>query len=318
MTQEQARSFYTQHCAQQKRPALEPLRIEQQGNAWIFVEVEDGPIDAAKGVIVREDGSAFTFRGALGRVFHGTPQLGLPQSNELVLGATELGRYQVFDNGIAIWDGGTTFGFPLVESFSKGRHPCIVAFFDLRGFTSWSKPTETKPDDVQAAICSFEEAVHHGFPTDGQRWLKLFVKGTGDGVMIVSQADWYHGGNPNKKMSQFQSGHARDFLHACSEVLLVGKEKLKTLPLAIGCAIAAGDLDRIFLFGRLDYIGSVANEAAKLQQHAWNEICITDIFQEMLLGDGEMLHGATELPPKRWRLRIKNGLGEPTLAKPLC
>lgn len=303
MTQEQARSFYVQYCAKENRPAIATPRIEQRNGAWLFVEVEDGPLDAAMGVVVRPDGRAFLFRGALGRIFRATTQLSLPKSNELVLGATELGRYQVFDNGIAIWDGGTTLGFPLVESFSKGRHACIVAFFDLRGFTAWSKPSATQPDEVQAAICAFEEAVHHGFPTDGQPWLKLFVKGTGDGVMLVSQADWHNGTSPNKKNSQFKSGHAKAFLHACSNVLTAGRENLKSLPLAIGCAIAAGDLDRIFLFGRLDYIGSVANEAAKLQQHAWNEICVTDKFRDLLLGDDANLAGETELPPKRWRLR---------------
>lgn len=303
MTLEQARLSYEQYCAREKRPVMATPRIEQRDGAWLFFEVEDGALDAANGVVVRPDGGAFTFRGALGRVFRITPQLALPKSNELVLGATEFGRYQIFDKGIAIWDGGTTFGFPLVESFNKGRHACIVAFFDLRGFTTWSRPAETQPDDVQAAICAFEEAVHHGFPTDGQPWLKLFVKGTGDGVMIVSQADWYTGDSPNKKVSRFKSGHARAFLRACTKVLSAGRENLKNLPLAIGCAIAAGDLDRIFLFGRLDYIGSVANEAAKLQQHAWNEICVTDKFRDMLLGDNESLAGETELPPKRWRLR---------------
>jgi hypothetical protein len=52
------------------------------------------------------------------------------------------------------------------------------------------------------------------------------------------------------------------------------RERIKenAYPLAIGCGVASGELDRVFLFGRFDFIGRAANEAAEIQQYAWNEI----------------------------------------------
>ena len=51
-----------------------------------------------------------------------------------------------------------------------------------------------------------------------------------------------------------------------------------------------------------------AHAAAKLQQHAWSEICVTDGFRELLKGEGEgeevRLRGEIELPGKGWRLRL--------------
>ncbi len=120
--------------------------------------------------------------------------------------------------------------------------------------------------------------------------------------MIVSQADWYDDDGRNTLMTEFKLGHAKEFLIACERTLSEGRKNLNNYPLAIGCAIAAGPLDRVFLFGRLDYIGSAANDAAKLQQHAWNEVCVTYEFRELLRRDGHNLDGEMELPPRRWRL----------------
>jgi len=303
MTIEQAREIY-EKFRQYHGGSPSGAAMLQSDGSWRFIEKKEGvsPNDYYEGVVVRPDGKAFGFFGALGKVFRNCPGLGLPLSNERILGATELGRYQAFDKGIAIWDGGTGMGFPLIESsIPLPRQLSIVAFFDLRGFTSWSK--EAEPDKVQAAIRAFEDAFHAGFPIHTAYWTRQFVKGTGDGVMIVSQADWYNDDGRNSPMQDFKRGHAREFLLACKHTLSEGKKNLRDLPLAVGCAIAAGYLDRVFLFGRLDFIGPAANEAAKLQQHAWNEICITHQFRELLLHDGLNLDGETELPPKRWRLR---------------
>ena len=306
MTKEEARRSYEKYCAGENREAMVAPRIEQRGGAWLFFEAEEGQFDAANGVVVRPDGEAFHFRGALGRLFNLNPGiLGNPKSNERVLGATQFGRFQTFEKGTAVWDGGTGLGTLLVESLTqKGQYPCIVVFFDLRGFTTWSKQEATRPNEVQEAISNFEEAVHSGFPADRKHGNNLFVKGTGDGVMIVSQADWYEGNHPkNTKDSNFKLGHGKFLFEACNRTLLEGRRNLEKFGLAIGCAIGAGDLHRVFLFGRLDYIGSVANETAKLQQHAWNEICVTDKFREILIGDGQILDGETELKRTGWRLR---------------
>ena len=222
-----------------------------------------------------------------------------------------MGRYQAFDNGIAVWDGGKfnkngdgegNRSYLIQESLiSLPRQFCIVSFFDLRGFTTWSAEN---PGDAQKAIRAFEEAVRFGVPTHGQKWLRQFVKGTGDGVMIVSQADWFDDDEQNTPMTSLKDGHAKAFLEACERILSEGRKNLKEFSMRIGCAIGAGVLDRVFLFGRLDYIGPVANEVAKLQQHARDEICITDEFRILLQRDEKNLNGKMQLTAMGWRLRF--------------
>lgn len=230
-------------------------------------------------------------------------ELGAPKSCERFLCSTAFGCYQAFDAGFAIWEGGEDIGFPLLESLIPlRRQMCIVAFFDLRGFTSWSK--DATPEEVQQAIQAFEASIHDGFSYESAPWVRLFLKGTGDGVMIVSQADWYKGTQLHQRMIEFARGHAIKFLHACEQAVLAGRARLAhyNFPLAIGCGIASGELDRVFLFGRFDFIGPAANEAAKLQQHAWNEICVTREFGTVLNTDGRSLDAEWVLATKGWRL----------------
>ncbi len=158
---------------------------------------------------------------------------------------------------------------------------------------------------MQEAIHAFEDAVHIGFPTDLASLPRLFLKGTGDGVMVVSQADWHRDATPHEQMTTFVRAHALDFLNACERVVSTVRKQLTEdgLPLAIGCGIACGALDRVFLFGRFDFIGRAANEAAKLQQHAWNEICVTDEFRGILKLDGRASEADWALAGKGWRLR---------------
>lgn len=307
MTEEEARPIYEQFCKQHGGD-LKIKGTAQQDGSWLFI-VRQGLDSNSEyvGVVVRSDKRVFGFYGALGKVFRNYPALGLPTSNELVLGAMGWGRYQAFDNGIAIWEGGKfnkrgdgegNLAHPVQESMIQlPRQFCLVAFFDLRGFTSFSNKSS---DNAYKVIRSFEEAVRSGFPTHGQQWLRQFVKGTGDGVMIVSQADWYNDDENNTPMTSVKSGHAKDFLQACERTLSEGRKNLKEFSLPIGCAIGAGELDRVFLFGRLDYIGPVANEVAKLQQHARDEICVTEKFRGLLEKDGENLE---RLSAMGWRLR---------------
>lgn len=309
MTEDQARRTYTDYCTQKSSAAIQASRAIHMGDgSWLFIEVDESSVDGGRyeGVAVRADGGVFTFQGALGKVLRrAQSKLGAPKSCERFLGSTAFGCYQAFDAGFAIWEGEEDIGFTLLESLNPlRRQMCIVAFFDLRGFTSWS--IKATPEEVQHAIQALEASIHDGFPYgEASPWVKLFLKGTGDGVMIVSQADWYKEAPHNRQMNEFTRGHARKFLHACERAVLAGRERLAhyNFPLAIGCGIASGELDRVFLFGRFDFIGPAANEAAKLQQQAWNEICVTGKFGAVLNTDGWSLDAEWVLATKGWRLR---------------
>lgn len=305
MTEGEARTIYERFCMDGARPATSnSLRLQSDGS-WQFVENEGpGTNGVYASVVIRADGVAFSLDGALGKVFRNFPGLGAPISAERSLGATAFGRYQAFESGVAIWEGGEDIAFPILESLSPLRRQlCIVAFFDLRGFTSWSAAAD--PDQAQKTIRAFEDAVHIGFPTTLASLPRLFLKGTGDGVMVVSQADWHRDATLHKAMTTFVRAHTLDFLSACERVVSTAHEQLvqSGLPLGIGCGIACGDLDRVFLFGRFDFLGRAANEAAKLQQYAWNEICVTDEFRAILKLDGRASDADWELVSKGWRLR---------------
>lgn len=312
MTEIEARTIYERFCAEREcRPTCGDA-ISQPDGSWRFVEIEEqGANGTYEGVVVRTTGEAFPFGGALGKAFRNFPTLGAPRSYERSLGATAFGRYQAFDAGVAIWEGSENICFPVLESLSPlRRQMCIVAFLDLRGFTSWSK--DVASDQVQQAIHAFEDAVHIGFPTTLTSLPRLFLKGTGDGVMIVSQTDWHGNATLGQRMTEFTPGHALDFLHACERTVSTGRARLtqNAFPLAIGCGIASGELDRVVLFGRFDFIGRAANEAAKLQQHAWNEICVTRDFGAILNKNGRDLDADWELAANGWRLRSRDQMSD--------
>lgn len=305
MNEDQAKRIYQDYCT--KKHTSQMIKAKDMGDgSWLFVEIDDQPNGPYEGIAVRADGGVFKFHGALGKVLRRSEgKLGTPKSCERFLGSTAFGCYQAFDDGFAIWEGEENLGFALRESLNPlRRQMCMIAFFDLRGFTSWSD--KATPENVQQAIQALEGSIHDGFPYEATSpWRKLFLKGTGDGVMIVSQADWYKEASENQQMSEFKKGHARKFLHACERAVSTGQERMShyNFPLAIGCGIASGKLDRVFLFGRFDFIGPAANEAAKLQQHAWNEICITREFGAVLNMDGWNLDVESVLANKGWRLR---------------
>lgn len=305
MTEEEARTIYETFCKNATRPAKSTSPRLQSDGSWRFVEIEEaGANGTYAGVVVRVDGAAFPFGGALGKTFRNFPNLGTPRSPERSLGASAFGRYQAFENGVAIWEGGEDIAFPILESLSPLRRQlCVVAFFDLRGFTSWSGSAH--PDQVQETIRAFEDAVHIGFPSSHPSLRRLFLKGTGDGVMVVSQADWHRDATLGQQRTTLVRTHAWDFLRACEDVVSKSRQQLGQcrLPLAIGCGIACGELDRVFLFGRFDFLGGAANEAAKLQQHAWNEICVTNDIRTILERDGRPSNSDWALASKGWRLR---------------
>jgi hypothetical protein len=59
------------------------------------------PTAPEQGIVLRDDGGDAPFYGALGKM---VPALGLPRSREMLLGSTELGRYQTYERGLAIWE----------------------------------------------------------------------------------------------------------------------------------------------------------------------------------------------------------------------
>lgn len=306
MTEGEARHEYEAYCVRMHRKPSARWSESLEDGSWLFVEVkEEGQPSPGsyEGVAVRAQGGVFRFAGGLGKVFRCyAAELGAPASEERFLGVTAQGTYQAFDHGVAIWEAKENFAYPLVESLSSlPSQMCVVAFLDLRSFTSWS---DKKPEEVQRAVQTLESAVQDGFSGKAPPWKHLFLKGTGDGVMIVSQADWYRSDTDGKHLSKLVPGHAKDFLCACRRAVDFGAERLKHYgyPLAVGCGIAVGELNRVFLFGRLDFVGPAANEAAKLQQHAWNEVCITRDFGAILKEEGTRLDSEWELPAKGWRL----------------
>ena len=109
-------------------------------------------------------------------------------------------------------------------------------------------------------------------------------------------------------MAEFVRGHARDFLQACERTVSAVRERIKenAYPLAIGCGVASGELDRVFLFGRFDFIGPAANEAAEIQQYAWNEDMRDARFRCSSRLDERDIDADWELVTKGWRLRSLN------------
>src|SRR5437879_5616342 len=135
MTEGEARTIYESFCAEKgRKPTSSSAKPEPDGS-WRFVEMEgQGTNGIYEGVVVRTNGEAFSFGGALGKVFRNYPRLEAPRSEERSLGATAFGRYQAFDGGVAIWEGVEDIAFPILESLSPlRRQMCIVAFFALRG-----------------------------------------------------------------------------------------------------------------------------------------------------------------------------------------
>jgi len=113
-----------------------------------------------------------------------------------------------------------------------------VAFSDLRGFTNWSK--NASPDMIKETLLGVERCFQLAF---SRTWCtSLFVKGTGDGMMIVSEVDSF---------DQPRAGHVREFTRACCRFVQYVKDQ-DNLPkgLAIGVGVDFGQFYRIFILGR--------------------------------------------------------------------
>ena len=255
-----------------------------------------------EGILLKSDGTAYPFFGALGKL---VPHLGWPASREYFLASTSFGRYQIYEKGMAIWEGfsGWDFGYPVRrwESTEERARSCsaLVAFFDLRGFTKWSdsKGAAIIQDVIEKLELSFQDAF-------SRPWFRrLFAKSTGDGFMVVSEGGWYETDEKPNDSSGFQAGHVKAFCLACAETvrnaaLQIPKE------LAMGCGITTGMITQLYLLGRLDYIGPPVNESSNIQAMAYNELCISDKIIEYLKMDGVRIEGRV-LPGKGMRVSVE-------------
>jgi class 3 adenylate cyclase len=253
---------------------------ELQNGDWLATN----PVVQNQGVLLKPDGRAFPFYGALGKL---VPVLGLPTSREYFLGSASNGRYQYYANGLAVWEAfeeGGDLGYPVAkwDSIEQRAKSCraLIAFFDLRNFTTWSASQGAQ--QIQNVIESVEQCFQDAF---SRTWcLRLFAKGTGDGFMVVSEAGWYALADKPSE-ADFQRGHAEAFCQACAETVQTTEAKLPE-QLSIGCGITIGQITQLYLLGRYDYIGSAVNEASKIQPIAYNELCICSELIEYLRRDG--------------------------------
>jgi class 3 adenylate cyclase len=254
------------------------------------------------------------FLGALGQF---VPLLGLPQSSERILGSTWRGRYQEFEKGVANWEvvrdkagevvrvpGISDAGFPiLMGAYSPKRGEdvkALVAFFDYRGFTKWSG--NATADRVQSVVMDLEIAFQDAFDPDAGT--QVFAKGTGDGFMIVSEANWF-----DAKKDAIQPAHAKDFANRCRRTVNAAAASLMKRKLgrdlAVGCAITTGTVTRVYILGRFDYLGAAVNYAAKLQGGSWNAVCVDDGLHALLREKGAKRVTANEV--SGWQLKARRG-----------
>jgi class 3 adenylate cyclase len=250
----------------------------------------------SEGIVLRANGEPVPFFGALGKL---VPALGLPVSRELLLGSARRGRYQIYERGLAVWEEfqhGGNLGYPVAtwSSPEERARKCraIVAFFDLRGFTTWSASRATA-QQIQGVVLAFESAFQDAF--SGKWCSKLFAKGTGDGFMVISEEGWSEPASKN-----FEAGHGAAFCRACAETVINGRRNLPQ-ELAIGCGITLGEITQFYVLGRPDYAGPAVNEAAKIQSVAYDEICISEQVLDRLNVDGNAI-GGKFLPGKGIRV----------------
>ena len=152
-----------------------PSFHQQSNGDWLITH----PEKSSEGVLLKSDGTPIPFFGALGKLVR-QQGLGLPASREYFLASTFHGRYQSYNEGLAIWEapeGGGDVGYKVArwESIDKRAKSCLalIAFFDLRGFTKWSDSQDAK--SIQDVLEKVEQAFQDAF---SHQWsLNLFAKG---------------------------------------------------------------------------------------------------------------------------------------------
>lgn len=274
-----------------------PFARQLSEDKWLFsFDREDNP---AQGVVISSKHEPVPFWGGLGKL---VTDLGLPTNRELFSCSTTLGKYQIFENGMGIWEGDPNIAYPLhcdVNEIQTGKNlKSISAFIDIRGFTTWSNKSNRTSDEIQTVVRIMEQSFQDAF-AKLWCWEGLFAKGTGDGILIVSEDERYKKQQKNNSKMGMQN-HAALFTASCAYLIVAMKKQLPK-ELAVGCGITIGEITRVFLLGRQDYIGPSVNEAAKIQQLGYNEICISNEFYRTLRKDFCQIKGYM-LAGKGWRL----------------
>jgi class 3 adenylate cyclase len=268
----------------------QPRRVEQLEDSWLFWYVDPRiPGEVRRdAVVVRGDHKGtFIVLGAIGKIFSmHSETIGLPLSNERWLGSGP-GRYQLFENGVGVWDRGYVqdLGYPRVlePAYRAGRDcKALVAIFDLRGFTTTADSQDSA--EVQAVIEDLEGAFQVSFAR--KCWVSVFVKGTGDGLLVVTESEHFRGiDNRRVSVSELYQDHAVEFVDACQRVIRDFRARRRGTP-AIGCGIDCGQVKQVFLLGQSDYLGPAVNHAAKIQQRAVDEVRMSTTVRDWLAADG--------------------------------
>ena len=148
-----------------------------------------------------------------------------------------------------------------------------MAFVDLRGFTEWA--SEQNGGEIQEIIVSLEDVFNLIFT--GPEFSLVFVKGVGDGFMIVSEVQITKELGPPRNFGC----DALSFLTASATLVAAAAARLPRR-LGIGAAVSFGPLTQVFLLGQYDYLGKTLNQASKLQQLAWDDVVVSIEFAERL------------------------------------
>ena len=281
---------------------LEDLELRQVSDGeWLALRPgAEHPNDEVptEGVRVTESYCAL-FLGALGKL---VGLLGYPKTCEQHLGSTWLGRYQEYERGIGVWEvlASDSPSAPpwdsarpsfLGESLERFRSAsALVAFFDLRGFTKWSESQETPPARIQEVVTALERAFQAAFPIDE----KVFVKGTGDGLMVVLETG-----------PHVTRGPAIMFCKYCAKTIRLARQALDSMglrQLAVGCGVTFGPVNRVYVLGRFDYIGEPVNRASKLQAFTFDELCIAQEVATVMQQKPEEL--GHRIAGNHWRVSV--------------
>ena len=285
-------------------PATRPTPRLWPDGSWLFVYATDqDPQPVLRGkpvqaIVVRPDRSVYLLVGACARTANAF-DLGLPLSQERFLGSTPFGRYQSCDRGIAVWEGPQDIGYAVQfdgDTLAPLRSALgLVAFSDLRGFTEWSK--QASPAQIQATLSDVESSLQRAFR---RTWCStVFLKGTGDGMMMLSELSWYSAGGPSDDPPV--PGHALEFTRALCRFARDAQTRLARA-MAIGIGADFGTCHQVFILGRYDYVGAPINNAAKLQQLAWNEIIVSPALMNLLERDGSnVATRSKQLPGRGYR-----------------
>jgi class 3 adenylate cyclase len=165
-----------------------------------------------------------------------------------------------------VWEGGKAIDTGLVR-FGPDRveRDCSIAavVIDIRDFTPFAQLNTART--VQGVLGDVEQVVQERF---ARSWkCELFIKGTGDGALVVSEPEWVSG----DLVTRIRDASA-DVIRGCRALPWYGK---KPANLTVGIGIDHGGAKRVTLWGRPDYISPCINRAAKMQAFARDQIAIS-------------------------------------------